>query len=183
MTWSDEVCTNRIQVARVQGSRTAAPRRLMPAAAPQPNSGLGPLALAAGLVAASLYFSKEGHKLRGRKLHPVLEKLRRLLGGGAGRWRVVGTTPRRSPSAAGGVGGADGAQTQREQGGWQQQDARSLAAAAAEQRLQQQQQQQEAGAAPAQPTAAASSGAERGAGTGSKGKNKKNKSGKNKKKK
>ena len=140
MTWSDEVCANRIAVARAHGARGSsalAPRTLLPtASARQPNSGAGSIVLVAGLVAASLYASKEGHKLRGRKLPPLLDRLRRLLSGGG---RTTGSAARRPAS-----GGAAPRQPPPQQAAaaaeWRQQPARALAGAAEVQRQQSQQQ-------------------------------------------
>ncbi|KAL4426539.1 hypothetical protein ABPG77_008397 [Micractinium sp. CCAP 211/92] len=134
MTWTEEVCANRIQVARTQGTRAGlaqvAKRRLLPAPAPRPNSGVGPIALVGALLAASLCWSREGHKLRGRKLPPLLERLRRLLGGD------TGSSARRSVRAAGPAQPRAPPAQQRPPA--DAVDRRALAAAAAEQRLREQ---------------------------------------------
>lgn len=120
------------QVARAQGGRAglaqAAKRRMLPAAVPQPNSGVGPIALVGALLAASLYWSREGHKLRGRKLPLLLERLRRLLGGS------MGSSTRRSVRSAAAAPLAVPPVTQ-QRAAANAADRRALAAAAAEQRL------------------------------------------------
>lgn len=92
MPWTEEVHRNRLQVARASGQgKLSAQRRLPPPAQPpQPNSGLGAIALVAGLVAGAVAWNREGRKLRGRQLPPWLEPLRPLFklasgGGGSGR--------------------------------------------------------------------------------------------------
>lgn len=124
--------SNPLQVARTQGARAGlaqvAKRRLLPAPAPQPNSGSGPIALVGALLAASLYWSREGHKLRGRKLPPLLERLRHLLGGGTGgsnRRTVRSTAAVSSPAPP----------VLQQRAAAKVADRRALAAAAAEQRL------------------------------------------------
>lgn len=139
MTWSDDVYSQRTQLARANGTsrpsqQKAAHRSLAPPAAlPSANSGLGPIALVSMVVASTLYLSKEGHKMRGRKLPPFVEKLRSLLLGGLGR--TTGSRAQRRPASAGTQ------QPHRPSEEWQQQSARYMAVAAAEQRMNQQNQQ------------------------------------------
>ena len=128
MTWSDQVASSRQQLAAVRPLQGARRPKLAPAGPPSSNSSLGALSVATGLVAAALFWSREGHKLQGRRLPPLLERLRRLLTGGGGS----GSGRRAALGPAGG-GDVDA---------WKQLPASSLAAAAAEQRLQQQQQQE-----------------------------------------
>lgn len=133
-TRSDKPRPGPVQVARTQGTRAGlaqvAKRRLLPAPAPRPNSGVGPIALVGALLAASLCWSREGHKLRGRKLPPLLERLRRLLGGD------TGGSARRSVRAAGPAQPRAPPAQQRPPA--DAVDRRALAAAAAEQRLREQ---------------------------------------------
>jgi hypothetical protein len=161
MTWSEEVGVNRIAVARSSGSRgtvqqLGGKRRLLPAsatAAAASNSGLGPIALVSGLVAATLYYHKEGHKLRGRRLPPFLANLHRLLLGGAGG-RATGSVAARRPTPAAAIAAQQQQQATRQAQEWRQQSPRALAAAAAEQRLQQQVSRQAGCCSPAAAVAA-----------------------------
>jgi hypothetical protein len=85
MTWAAEVQVNRTQLARATGAKPA-PRSLLPAAHPAPaNCGLGPIAVVVALLGSAVYCSKQSHKLQGRRLPPLLERIRRALQGGGGR--------------------------------------------------------------------------------------------------
>lgn len=146
--WTEEVHRNRLAVARAtlssggpaRGSSQLAKRRLLPGSERAANSGLAPIALATGLLAGALYWQKEGHKLRGRKLPSWLEPLRPVLrtlwpSGGA-----RGASGRRAGSGAAGGSArrpAPAAQRQAQQQQQTQAQQRALAAAAAEQRLRQ----------------------------------------------
>ena len=137
-----EVSRNRILVLKAsRESGRALPlhqlaqKRLRPAAQPPtPNSGLGSIAVAAGLLASAVMWNREGHKLRGRQLPAWLEPLRPLLSrlGGAS-----GGGPRRSGSGSSSSAAArQEQQRRRQEQERRQQEQRALAAAAAEQRLQ-----------------------------------------------
>ena len=138
MTWSDDVCRNRILVHRASGGgKVAMHRRLPPPAQPpRPNSGLVPIAVVAGLLAGTVAWNKEGHKLRGRQLPSWLEPLRPLLS------KLQGSGGGSRPSS----GAANAAARQRQQQQQRQaaalaearrkEEQRVLAAAAAERRFQ-----------------------------------------------
>ena len=134
MTWTEQVQSNRLQVARALGPKPSKRGLGPPPPSPPSNSGLGSIAVVAALLGGALYWSKEGHKLRERRLPPFLEKLRSLMTGGMGR----STGSRRHTPT-----GPAAAQLQAQAQEWRQQAPRSLAAAAAEQRHQQQRQQQQ----------------------------------------
>ncbi|KAI7841915.1 hypothetical protein COHA_004443 [Chlorella ohadii] len=171
MTWTEEVSRNRILVLKASRDSGRAPplhqlakKRLRPAAQPPaPNSGLGAIAVAAGLLASAVMWNREGHKLKGRQLPAWLEPLRPLLAKLGG---TRGSQPRRSSSSSASSAAArQEQQRRRQEQERRQQEQRALAAAAAEQRLQ----------AAAATTAASGSGGKKGGGKkgGGKGKGKK----------
>jgi hypothetical protein len=130
MTWTQEVQLNRTAVLRANGTKPTK-RSLLPPGSPQPaNSGLGPIALVSALLGGLIYWSKEGHKLRGRRLPSWMEKWRGILLAG-------------SPRRSGAADASRASHKQRQTDDWRRQGPRALAAAAAEQRLHQQQQQQQ----------------------------------------
>ncbi len=133
---------NRILVLKASRDSGRAPplhqlaqKRLRPAAQPPaPNSGLGAIAVAAGLLASAVMWNREGHKLKGRQLPAWLEPLRPLLAKLGG---TRGSQPRRSSSSSASSAAArQEQQRRRQEQERRQQEQRALAAAAAEQRLQ-----------------------------------------------
>lgn len=136
MTWSEEVHRNRIQVLKASGGRPtlhAASRHLQPSPQrPQPNSGLAPICLVASLLAGAVFYQKEGHKLRGRRLPSWLEPLQPLLRKLRGSGRPTGLRP-----SSGGGTAAPPRRASVPPPAQQQQPTRHVLAAAAEQRLRQ----------------------------------------------
>lgn len=130
MTWTQEVQDNRVAVLRANGAKPTNPSLLPPRCPPPANSGLVPIALVTTLLGGLVYWSREKHKLRGRRLPSWLEKWRRMLLAGSPRRPGAADAPRATPS-------------QHQADDWRRQGPRALAAAAAEQRLLQQQQQQQ----------------------------------------
>lgn len=117
MAWADQVHVNRSQVVKasrsLQRQKDSQRRGLGPAAEAEPNSSLGALLLATAAVGAAVWARKEAHKLSGRQLPPLVQRLLHA---------VFGTGSKKAGSA-------------QQPGQWRQQRPRDLAGDAAVARL------------------------------------------------
>ena len=115
MAWSDEVAASRASWARGRAAQAVRAKRQGVPVALAPNSGLAPVALLSALAAAAVWWRREGHKLRGRRLPGALGWLRR--------------SAKRAPAAGAAAGAAPAAEA-----AWRGRRPGAMAGVAAQQR-------------------------------------------------